>query len=56
MTPANVDKVKSAIADCDRYINKEDGRRADLRPADVQKRLDGYKAHRAELLAMLAKG
>lgn len=53
MTAHETKKVIEAIADCDRYIAKEGSRSADLRPADIQKRLEWYKAHRAKLQAML---
>lgn len=52
MTAQQKTSVLSAIADCNRYIAKEAGRNPDLRPADVQERLDWYYAHRAKLLAM----
>lgn len=45
----------SAIADCERFINKEDGRDASLRPAAVQKTLDHYKAHRLNLIAAISE-
>ncbi len=45
----------SAIAECERFINKEDGRNASLRPKDVQKTLDHYKAHRLNLIAAIAE-
>lgn len=48
-------RIKSAIADCDRYINREERLSADLRPVDVQKRLDWYKEHRAKLVGMLVE-
>ena len=47
-------RIRESIADCDRYIAKEEPRNPLLRPADVAKRLEFYKAHRAKLLAMLA--
>ena len=54
MTNETRRKVTEAIADCNRYITLEDSRAADLRPADIQKLLDWYIAHRAKLLTMLA--
>jgi hypothetical protein len=48
-------RLRDAIAECDRYIVREEGRRADLRPADVQELLDWYRGHRAKLQAMLDK-
>jgi hypothetical protein len=46
-------KIIEAIADCDRYIALEGSRSADLRPVEIQKRLDWYKAHRVKLEGML---
>jgi hypothetical protein len=46
-------KINQAIADCDRFIAKEQAQAADLRPADVAKMLDFYIAHRAKLIKML---
>lgn len=54
MTKEQERRVMDAITDCDRYIAKESPRAADLRPADVQKRLEWYIAHREKLIAMLA--
>jgi hypothetical protein len=51
MTSRN--KITEAIADCNRYISLESSRSADLRPADIQKLLEWYIAHRANLLSML---
>jgi hypothetical protein len=45
----------SAIAECDRFISKEEPRSSDLRPASVQKTLDHYKAHRLNLIAAIAE-
>lgn len=53
MSPETARKIREAIGDCNRYIAKEEPRAADLRPADVAKRLEWYKAHRAKLLGML---
>lgn len=47
-------RIIDSIADCDRYIAREEPRSADLRPADVAKRLEWYKAHRQKLIQMLA--
>jgi hypothetical protein len=44
--------IRQAIEDCNRYIEKEEPRASDLRPTDVAKRLEFYKAHRAKLLGM----
>lgn len=53
MTSLNTKKIIEAIAECDRYIAKEGSRLADLRPANIQKLLDWYIAHRTKLLSML---
>lgn len=47
-------KIVQSIQECDRFINKEERRAADLRPASAQKMLDYYKAHKAKLQGMLA--
>ena len=46
-------KVEQAIAEYDRYIAKENRRAADLRPVEVQKRLEQYIAKRAVLASVL---
>ncbi|KVQ85549.1 hypothetical protein KTE60_22460 [Burkholderia multivorans] len=56
LTAYRISKIKSAIADCDRFIAKEDPRDASTRPADVQQHLDFCKAHKAKLQNMLAAG
>lgn len=48
-------KIRQAIEECDRYIAKESPRSADLRPAEIQKLLDQYIAHREKLIGMLAE-
>jgi hypothetical protein len=53
MTNLTRSKITQAIADCNRYIALEGSRSADLRPADIQKLLEWYIAHRAKLLTML---
>jgi hypothetical protein len=53
MTEQTRKSILSAIGDCNRYIAKESARADDLRPADVQKRLEWYRTHRARLLAMV---
>lgn len=53
MTPFRRQSILSAIAECDRFIDLEEKRDPALRPADVQKTLDFYKAHKARLQAML---
>lgn len=56
MTKEHQHRILDAIADCDRFIAKEEPRRADLRPADVQKMLDHAITHRAAMIRMLATG
>lgn len=51
-----IKRILDAIAECDRFIAKEKPRAANLRPADIQKLLDWYVLHRANLIRMLAKG
>ena len=53
MTAYEIESIRSAIADCDRFINKESARIPELRPASVASLLDWYIAHRAKLAAML---
>lgn len=53
MTQQQIKSIRSAIADCDRFIAKESGRNPALRPAETAKLLDWYVAHRSKLLAML---
>lgn len=53
MTTYQINSIRSAIADCDRFISKETARGAYNRPADVAKLLEWYVAHRAKLAAMI---
>jgi adenosine deaminase len=53
MTRSTIIKIIQSIQECDRYIEKEDVRDADLRPPEIQKRLEFYKAHRAKLVTMM---
>lgn len=53
MSQYEINKINAAIADCDRYIDREEKRAADLRPAEVQKRLEWMKQHKAKLEGML---
>lgn len=53
MSEYRIKQIKSAIAECDRFIAKEDHRNADLRPSDVQQHLDFCKSHKSKLQAML---
>lgn len=48
-------RIKQAIAECDRYIEREAPRNPELRPAAVQQHLDFCIDHRAKLEAMLAE-
>ena len=48
-------KIIEAIAECDRFIAKEEPRNPSLRPAEVQKHLDFCKTHRERLIAMLSE-
>jgi hypothetical protein len=51
--PIDRKKVLKAIAECDRYIAKEEPRNADTRPASAVKMLAFYKAHKSKLQGML---
>jgi hypothetical protein len=53
MTKETSRKILEAIRECDRFIAIESPRSADLRPADVAKTLEFYRAHKAKLLSML---
>lgn len=55
MTTTETRRILQAIAECNRFIEKEEKRSADLRPADVQQHLDFCKAHKEKLIQMLAK-
>jgi hypothetical protein len=46
-------RVDSALADTQRYIDRESARADDLRPAATQELLDKYIAHKAKLEATL---
>lgn len=47
-------RIISAIAECERFIEKEGSRAADLRPADMQQHLEYCISHRLKLIGMLA--
>ena len=47
------ERIQQAIDECDRFIAKEEPRRADLRPAGVQQHLDFCKEHKVKLQKML---
>jgi hypothetical protein len=53
LTSQQRSSIIDAIAQCDRFIAKEEPRIASLRPAAMQQHLDYCKAHRVKLLAML---
>lgn len=53
MTNQQVNSIRSAISECDRFISKESVRNSALRPADVAELLRWYIAHRAKLVAMV---
>lgn len=46
-------RVLHALTETLRYIEKEESRRADIRPAEVAKTLASYKEHAAYLSAAL---
>ena len=54
MTTQEIRKVIEAIADCDRYIAKEEPRNPSLRPAWAVQHLEFCKQHKAKLQGMLA--
>lgn len=47
-------RILQAISECDAFIDRESPRRADLRPAEVQRTLDFYIAHKQALINRLA--
>lgn len=49
----SAEKIKSALADTEKYIEKESKRDSSLRPKDVQDRLNWYMSHRDKLRSML---
>lgn len=56
LTKETTRRVLEAIAECDRFIAKEEPRAADLRPADVAKTLAHAKGHKAKLENALVTG
>jgi hypothetical protein len=46
-------RLAKAIADCDRFIDLESPRAADLRPPEIQQLLEWTISHRARLQARL---
>ncbi len=53
MTAEQIRRINQAIAEGNRYIEREEKRDASLRPAEIAKRLEWYKAHRVKLENML---
>ena len=53
-TPTQIERIEQSIAECDRYIAKEEPRASDLRPPEIAKLLAFYKEHRANLVKMIA--
>ena len=51
--PSQLKRTMDALAETARFIEKESPRRADLRPADVQKHLDFCIAHKSRLEAAI---
>lgn len=56
LTKETTRRVLEAIAECDRYIAKEERHSADLRPVDVAKTLAHAKSHKAKLENSLVTG
>lgn len=56
LTSYQISKINDAIADCDRFIAKEEPRPAATRPADMQQHLDYCKSHKERLQTMLGTG
>ena len=48
-------RVEQALAETQRYIDKESARADDLRPANIQVLLERYIAHKVKLTGMLEK-
>lgn len=53
LSPEQARRVRQALDETERFIAKEQPRRADLRPQDMQKALDHAIGHRAKLQGML---
>lgn len=53
LTPETTRRIKVALAETQRFIDKESPRNADTRPADMLQHLNFCIAHKARLLAML---
>ena len=50
-----IDKLKSGVNDCQRFIAREEGRSADLRPEKDQQHLNYCHSHKAELLSEIER-
>lgn len=55
MTTEQARRVLQSIAECDRFIAKEEPRNPALRPADMVQHLEFCKQHKQRLIAMLAE-
>lgn len=55
MTADQIRRINESIAECDRFIAREESRAEDIRPTDIQDLLGQYKAHRERLVNMLSK-
>ena len=53
MTTDQIRRIKDAIADCSRFITKEEIRNPALRPAETSELLDFYRSHKVTLEGML---
>ena len=53
LTPGQRISVQRALEGTQRYIDRESARADDLRPADIQMRLEWYKGHAIKLQNML---
>lgn len=53
MTKDQSRRVIEAIAECDRFIGKEEKRSAELRPASAAQHLEFCKQHKVKLIKML---
>ncbi|WP_434695200.1 hypothetical protein J3P89_18300 [Pseudomonas sp. Z1-14] len=53
MSQDHIRRIKDAIAECDRFISKEDVRNPSLRPSEATQLLSFYIEHKATLEGML---
>lgn len=56
LTKTQTSRILEAMAECDRFIAKEEPRAADLRPAKVAQHLEFCKIHKTRLQHMLEAG